>query len=199
MMSRGVTNPLISHIPTPNPMMPSQIVVVSTLASFTPASPFIFRSYELPVEAEQLAAKMGACTGSSKHTVWQVSSLRYFNAAINPFDYLAHPLSMIRSTHSHHSNSEDPSPLILSRHFLKPSHPLSVLIIMMHLNLPPLLPCRLSEPPPLPPTISTILLWVRIASRMGQPRPTTQRSSQSSRWGLSPVDRVTDYQVLGNP
>ena len=49
-----------------------QIVVVSTLASFTPASPFIFRSYELPVEAEQLAAKMGACAGSSKHLVWQV-------------------------------------------------------------------------------------------------------------------------------
>jgi hypothetical protein len=49
-----------------------KLVVVATLASFTPATPYVFRSYELPVEAEQRAAKMGACAGSSKHLVWQV-------------------------------------------------------------------------------------------------------------------------------
>ena len=46
--------------------------VSSPQASFSPAAPFAFRSYELPVEAEQRAAKMGACGGSSKYLVWQV-------------------------------------------------------------------------------------------------------------------------------
>ena len=46
--------------------------MVSTLSSVFPATPYVFRSYELPVEAEQHAARIGACTGSSKHLVWQV-------------------------------------------------------------------------------------------------------------------------------
>ena len=49
-----------------------KVVVVSTLSSVFPATPYVFRSYELPVEAEQHAARIGACAGSSKHLVWQV-------------------------------------------------------------------------------------------------------------------------------
>ena len=47
---------------------------MSTLASSIPSAPYIFRSYELPMEAELQAAKIQACAGSSKHTIWQVSS-----------------------------------------------------------------------------------------------------------------------------
>jgi hypothetical protein len=49
-----------------------KVVVVATLASISPATPYVFRSYELPVEAEQRAAKIGAHMGSSKHLAWQV-------------------------------------------------------------------------------------------------------------------------------
>ena len=55
--------------PLTGPPLPS---FSSSQASFSPAAPFAFRSYELPVEAEQRAAKMGACGGSSKYLVWQV-------------------------------------------------------------------------------------------------------------------------------
>ncbi len=51
-----------------------KVFVVATLASMRPAEPFAFRSYELPLEVEQLAREMRACRGSSKHLVWQVSS-----------------------------------------------------------------------------------------------------------------------------
>eukprot|EP00798_Chlamydomonas_sp_ICE-L_P003407 gene3408-13451_t len=49
----------------------SKVMVVSTLASILPASPFLFRNYELPMESEQRAKKIQACSGSSKHLVWQ--------------------------------------------------------------------------------------------------------------------------------
>ena len=49
-----------------------KVVVVSTLTSVTPAAPFVFRNYELPLEAESLAHKIRACGGSSKHLLWQV-------------------------------------------------------------------------------------------------------------------------------
>lgn len=49
-----------------------KVLVVATLASVTPAVPYVFRSYELPLEAERRAAKIGGWAGSSKHLVWQV-------------------------------------------------------------------------------------------------------------------------------
>lgn len=48
-----------------------KVAVVSTLTSVSPATPFLFRNYELPLEAESRARRIGASSGSSKHLVWQ--------------------------------------------------------------------------------------------------------------------------------
>lgn len=48
-----------------------QCFVVATLASTTPAGPFVFRNYEHPIASSALAAKLGALPGSSSHEVWQ--------------------------------------------------------------------------------------------------------------------------------
>jgi hypothetical protein len=45
---------------------------VATLASVTPAQPFVFRNYEVPLEADEAARAIRAHMGSSKHLVWQV-------------------------------------------------------------------------------------------------------------------------------
>lgn len=47
------------------------VALVSTLASVTPAPPFVFRSYQPPPGSEALADQMGAHGGSCKHPVWQ--------------------------------------------------------------------------------------------------------------------------------
>ncbi len=47
---------------------------MATLASVTPAQPFVFRNYELPLEADELARGMRASMGSSRHYVWQVGA-----------------------------------------------------------------------------------------------------------------------------
>ncbi|KAJ9510144.1 hypothetical protein QJQ45_015630, partial [Haematococcus lacustris] len=49
----------------------TKVAVVSTLTSCTPAAPFLFRSYELPEQAEGAAQAMGVCAGSSRHLIWQ--------------------------------------------------------------------------------------------------------------------------------
>ena len=48
-----------------------QCFVVSTLASMTPAEPYIFRNYEYPLSAKPQAKKLMAAPGSSSHQVWQ--------------------------------------------------------------------------------------------------------------------------------
>jgi hypothetical protein len=48
-----------------------QCFVVATLASMTPAEPFIFRNYEYPLSATPLQRKLMAAPGSSSHQVWQ--------------------------------------------------------------------------------------------------------------------------------
>ena len=48
-----------------------KIALVSTLASLTPAAPFVFRNYEFPVAAAPLLAQAPAHRGSAKHEVWQ--------------------------------------------------------------------------------------------------------------------------------
>ncbi|KAK9820032.1 hypothetical protein WJX72_005289 [[Myrmecia] bisecta] len=45
--------------------------VVSTLASMTPAGPFIFRNFEHPPSSAQLARQIRGGMGSSRHLVWQ--------------------------------------------------------------------------------------------------------------------------------
>ncbi len=47
------------------------VALVSTLASVTPAPPFVFRTYQLPPGSEALADQLGAHGGSCKHPVWQ--------------------------------------------------------------------------------------------------------------------------------
>ena len=46
-----------------------QCFVVATLASMTPAEPFLFRNYEHPLAAAPLARKLMAAPGSSSHEV----------------------------------------------------------------------------------------------------------------------------------
>ena len=48
-----------------------KVAVVATLVSRQPASPFLFRTYELPLEAERDAMRLGVGPGSSKHELWQ--------------------------------------------------------------------------------------------------------------------------------
>ncbi|KAI8470882.1 MAG: hypothetical protein J3K34DRAFT_520933 [Monoraphidium minutum] len=47
------------------------VFATATLASAKPASPFVFRNYELPSEAAPLAEALRACAGSSRYDVWQ--------------------------------------------------------------------------------------------------------------------------------
>ena len=48
-----------------------QCFVVATLASVTPAEPFLFRNYEHPLASTALGKKIQACPGSSSHQVWE--------------------------------------------------------------------------------------------------------------------------------
>ncbi len=48
-----------------------KVALVATRTSVSPASPFVFRTYELPAGSEQLAAHIAACDGSSRHPTWQ--------------------------------------------------------------------------------------------------------------------------------
>lgn len=54
-----------------------KVAVVSTLASVTPACPFLFTNYELPPDSQQRAAALRACSSSSKHLVWQVGPMTH--------------------------------------------------------------------------------------------------------------------------
>ena len=45
--------------------------MVATLASACPATPYVFRNYEHPLESAPQAARMHALPGSSAHEVWQ--------------------------------------------------------------------------------------------------------------------------------
>jgi hypothetical protein len=47
------------------------VFAAATLASAKPPAPYVFRNYELPLEAAPLAAAIRACPGSSRHDVWQ--------------------------------------------------------------------------------------------------------------------------------
>lgn len=49
----------------------AQCFVVATLASTTPAMPFVFRNYEHPLSSSALAQRLGVLPGSSGHEVWQ--------------------------------------------------------------------------------------------------------------------------------
>lgn len=51
--------------------MAAQCFVVATLASTTPAMPFVFRNYEHPLSSSALAQRLGVLPGSSGHEVWQ--------------------------------------------------------------------------------------------------------------------------------
>ena len=48
-----------------------QCFVVATLASMTPAEPFVFRNYEYPLSSTPLAKRFMGCPGSSYHQVWE--------------------------------------------------------------------------------------------------------------------------------
>ena len=48
-----------------------KVALVSTLSSMSPAPPFVFRNYQLPLASEALAGEIGAHAGSCKHPVWQ--------------------------------------------------------------------------------------------------------------------------------
>lgn len=49
----------------------AQCFVVATLASMTPAEPFVFRNYEYPLSSTALAKKVMGLRGSSSHQVWE--------------------------------------------------------------------------------------------------------------------------------
>ncbi|KAG7672162.1 hypothetical protein KSW81_005044 [Nannochloris sp. 'desiccata'] len=61
-----------------------KIALVSTLASTSPAMPFVFRNYELPVALSGDREKMCYHKGSSNHAVWQ--AVRASSAAIYYLD-----------------------------------------------------------------------------------------------------------------
>lgn len=61
-----------------------KIALVSTLASTSPAKPFVFRNYELPVALSDDREKIGYHEGSSNHAVWQ--AVRASSAAIYYLD-----------------------------------------------------------------------------------------------------------------
>lgn len=65
-----------------------QCFVVSTLASTTPAAPFVLRNYEHSATGAAIAARLGACPrGSSSFSVWQAirasSAAPYYLADFN--------------------------------------------------------------------------------------------------------------------
>jgi hypothetical protein len=47
------------------------VALVASLASASPAVPFVFRNYALPPGSEALAEAIHAQEGSSRHAVWQ--------------------------------------------------------------------------------------------------------------------------------
>jgi hypothetical protein len=47
------------------------VALVSTLASISPAPPFVFRNYQFPAGSEEAAQQISAHNGSCKHAVWQ--------------------------------------------------------------------------------------------------------------------------------
>lgn len=61
-----------------------KIALVSTLASFSPATPYVFRNYELPILSSNKRDKVPLHPGSSKHAVWQ--AVRASSAAIYYLD-----------------------------------------------------------------------------------------------------------------
>jgi predicted acylesterase/phospholipase RssA len=61
-----------------------KIALVATLASTSPAMPFVFRNYELPVALSSDREKMCYHEGSSNHAVWQ--AVRASSAAIYYLD-----------------------------------------------------------------------------------------------------------------
>lgn len=63
--------------------------VVSTLASATPAAPFLLRNYEHSAAGTAAAARIGACPrGASNFSLWQ--SLRASSAAAYYLDDFHH-------------------------------------------------------------------------------------------------------------
>ena len=58
-----------------------KVAVVATLVSRQPCQPFVFRNYELPLEAERDAVRIGVGPGSSKHELWQ--AVRASSAAVS--------------------------------------------------------------------------------------------------------------------
>jgi hypothetical protein len=62
------------------PLAAAQVFVVSTLASTTPAAPFLLRNYEHSAAGAAAAARLGACPrGASNFSLWE--SLRASSAA----------------------------------------------------------------------------------------------------------------------
>ena len=61
-----------------------RVSLVSTLASSSPAVPFVFRNYELPISSAKDREAMCYHAGSSKHVVWQ--AVRASSAAIYYLD-----------------------------------------------------------------------------------------------------------------
>lgn len=66
-----------------------QCFVVTTLASTTPAAPFVLRNYEHSATGAAIAARLGACPrGSSSFAVWQ--AIRASSAAPYYLDDFSH-------------------------------------------------------------------------------------------------------------
>lgn len=55
------------------PLNAPRVALVATLASVTPAVPFVFRNYEFSPEQKSLFDALGAYRGSSRHAVWQAA------------------------------------------------------------------------------------------------------------------------------
>jgi len=62
-----------------------KLVFVSTLASVSPAQPFVFRNFELPLEAAGAAAELCASAASSKYLLWQARALSSLLSALSVF------------------------------------------------------------------------------------------------------------------
>ena len=73
-----------------------RVALVSTLSSMSPAPPFVFRNYQLPLASEPLAQQIGAHAGSCKHPVWQ--AVRASSAAsfyLEDFRYICHNVLVV--------------------------------------------------------------------------------------------------------
>ena len=55
------------------PLDAPRVALVATLASVTPAVPYVFRNYEFPPDLDALVEALGAHRGSSRHAVWQAA------------------------------------------------------------------------------------------------------------------------------